>query len=264
MNAIELSNVSLTFPTGHRALSGLSLQVPSGSIFGFLGVNGAGKTTTIRAIAGLLRPDSGSIRLFGSDIAPGDTEHLRAVGFVLDEAMYFEWMTPAEYWTFVAGMQRLEPSSARGRILELLDFLDLEEKKDDAIATLSTGMRKKVSLGAALIHRPRLVILDEPLEGIDALAASAIKSALTLASRQGTTVFITSHVLDTVERFCTEIAILHEGAIAFQCPTRGIASVALPSQPGRTFESLEALFLAITSPGRAGRSLGFLVDERPS
>ena len=264
MNAIELSGVSLTFPTGHRALSGLTLRVRAGSIFGFLGVNGAGKTTTIRTVAGLLRPDSGSVSLFGKEIVPGETEHLRSVGFVLDEPMYFEWMTPVEYWTFVAGMQRLEPSSARGRIEELLDFLDLSEKKDDAIATLSTGMRKKVSLGAALIHRPELVILDEPLEGIDALAASAIKSALTLAARQGTTVFITSHVLDTVERFCTEIAILHEGALAFQCSTGEIATVALPSHPGRRFESLEALFLAITSPGQAGRSLGFLVDDRPA
>jgi ABC-2 type transport system ATP-binding protein len=122
-------------------------------------------------------------------------------------------------------------------------------------------MKKKVSLGAALIHRPRLIILDEPLEGIDALAANAIKAALTLAAGQGTTVFMTSHVLDTVERFCTDIAILHQGAIALQCRTDEIHRVALPLLSGRTFGSLEELFLAIASPERAGRTLGFLLDE---
>jgi ABC-2 type transport system ATP-binding protein len=264
MNAIELSDVSVTFRTGHRALENLSLQVPPGTIFGFLGVNGAGKTTTIRAIAGLRRTDRGTIRLFGKEITPGDTEHLLSVGFVLDEAMYFDWMTPAEYWRFVSGMYRLEPSQARARVDELLDFLELVEKKDDPIATLSTGMRKKISLGAALIHRPRLIVLDEPLEGIDALAASSIKSALTQAVRQGTTVFITSHVLDTMERFCTDIAILHQGAIALQCPTQEITRIAIPSFPGRKFASLEDLFLAIASPGRMGRSLGFLIDEHPA
>lgn len=261
MNAIEFNGVSVTFKTGHRALENLTFRVPAGTIFGFLGVNGAGKTTTIRTLAGLRRPDSGSVRLFGTAISPGDTRHLLSVGFVLDEPMYFDWMTPAEYWRFAGGMYRLEERTVGSRIGELLEFLDLAGKKDDLIATLSTGMKKKVSLGAALIHRPRLIVLDEPLEGIDALAANAIKSALTLASRQGTTVFMTSHVLDTVERFCTDVAVLHQGAIALQCRTSEVADVELPASPGRRFASLEDLFLAIATPAGAGRSLGFLLDD---
>lgn len=261
MNAIELTDVNVTFGTGHHALNGLNLRVPSGTIFGFLGVNGAGKTTTIRAIAGLRRPDSGSIRLFGEEIVPGETGHLSQVGFVLDEPMYFEWMTPSEYWRFAGGMYHLDPPTVSSRVVQLLDFLELGDKKDDLIATLSTGMKKKVSLGAALIHRPRLIVLDEPLEGIDALAANAIKSALTLAAAQGATVFLTSHVLDTVERLCAEIAVLHQGAIALQCRTDEVTRLALPGYPARKFASLEELFLTLTSPGRVGRSLGFLVDE---
>lgn len=261
MNAIDLEGVSVTYRTGHRALENLSLHVPAGTIFGFLGVNGAGKTTTIRTIAGLRRPDRGIVRVLGNAISPGNTEHLLSVGFVLDEPMYFDWMTPAEYWQFAGGMYRLEAGAVRSRVAELLEFLDLEGKKDDLIATLSTGMKKKVSLGAALIHRPQLIVLDEPLEGIDALAAKAVKSALALAARKGTTVFMTSHVLDTVERFCTEIAILHQGAIALQCRADAIASVELPLTPGRTFSSLEDLFLAIVSPAGGRRSPGFLIDE---
>jgi ABC-2 type transport system ATP-binding protein len=261
MNAIELTNVNVTFGTGYHALVDLNLRVPSGTIFGFLGVNGAGKTTTIRAIAGLRRPEGGSIRLFGEEITPGESGHLFQVGFVLDEPMYFEWMTPSEYWRFAGGMYHLDPPTVHSRVVQLLDFLELEDKKDDLIATLSTGMKKKVSLGAALIHRPRLIVLDEPLEGIDALAANAIKSALTLAAAQGTTVFMTSHVLDTVERFCTEIAVLHKGAIVLQCRTDEVTRQALALFPGRRFTSLEELFLTITSPERAGRSLGFLLDE---
>ncbi len=261
MNAIELEGVTVTYKTGHRAIEDLSLRVPAGTIFGFLGVNGAGKTTTIRVLAGLRRADRGTVRLFGNAVTPGDSEHLLSVGFVLDEPMYFDWMTPTEYWQFAGGMYRLDARTARSRAAELLEFLDLEGKKDDLIATLSTGMKKKVSLGAALIHRPRLIVLDEPLEGIDALAANAIKTALTLAVRQGTTVFMTSHVLDTVERFCTEIAILHQGAIALQCRADAIASVELPLTPGRRFSSLEDLFLAIVSFAGGRRSPGFLVDE---
>ncbi len=261
MNAIELEGVSVTYRTGNRALENLSLQVPAGTIFGFLGINGAGKTTTIRTIAGLRRPDRGTVRLFGSAVSPEDTGHLLSVGFVLDEPMYFDWMTPAEYWHFAGGMYRLDARAVRSRVEELLVFLDLERKKDDLIATLSTGMKKKVSLGAALIHRPRLIVLDEPLEGIDALAANAIKAALSLAVRQGTTVFMTSHVLDTVERFCTEIAILHQGIIALQCRADAIPAVELPSSPGRKFSSLEDLFLAVVSPQGGRRSPGFLLDE---
>lgn len=261
MNAIEFAGVSVTFKNGHRALENLSFHVPAGTIFGFLGINGAGKTTTIRTLAGLRRPDRGSVRLFGKTIVPGDTAHLSSVGFVLDEPMYFDWMTPAEYWRFAGGMYRLESRTVSSRVAELLEFLDLGGKTDDLIVTLSTGMKKKVSLGAAMIHRPHLIVLDEPLEGIDALAANAIKSALTLASRQGTTVFMTSHVLDTVERFCTDVAILHQGAIALQCRTSEITHITLPSSPGRTFSSLEELFLAVASPAGGARSLGFLLDE---
>ncbi len=261
MNAIELNGISVTYGTGHRALDSLSLLVPAGSIFGFLGVNGAGKTTTIRVIAGLQRPDSGSVRLLGKPIAPGETEHLLSVGFVLDEPMYFNWMTPTEYWQFAGGMYRIDPHTVDSRIDELMDFLELGEKKDDQIATLSSGMKKKVSLGAALIHRPRLIVLDEPLEGIDALAANGVKSALTLAAARGTTVFVTSHALDTVERFCTDIAVLHQGAIALQCRTDEIPRIKLPASPGKRFTSLEDLFLTIASPGGKGRTLGFLLAQ---
>lgn len=260
MNVCELEGVVKVFDSGHRALDGLSMSVPRGSIFGFLGMNGAGKTTTIRIIAGLLRADGGRIRLFDRDFVPEDPEHLRQMGFVLDEPLYFDWMTVREYWEFVGGMYTVERSQIARRVGELLEFFDLEAKREEPIATYSTGMKKKVSLGASLIHRPRFLLLDEPLEGIDALAANSVKEALREASRQGTTVLITSHALDAMERLCTEIGILHEGRLAVRAPAGGFRE--LPAPPGTPpFQTLEELFVSVVGRGIAPNRLRFLHDD---
>jgi ABC-2 type transport system ATP-binding protein len=258
MNAIELDGIEKSYDSGQRVIDGLTLHVPEGQIFGFLGINGAGKTTTIRILAGLQRSDTGRTRIFGREVEPGRTEHLGEIGFVLDEPMYFDWMSPEEYWKFAGGMYGLEHTTISTRLTELLGFFDLQEKKDDPIATLSTGMKKKVSLGAALIHRPKLIVLDEPLEGIDALAASTIKEALMLAAKKGTTVFLTSHVLDTVERLCTDVAILHRGTVILQCPTSAVRSLVRPTLPSQTYASLEELFVDTVSDGTHRNRLTFL------
>jgi ABC-2 type transport system ATP-binding protein len=258
MNILEMAGLTKTYDSGHRAIDGLSLSVPKGSIFGFLGLNGAGKTTTIRIMAGLCDKDSGSVRLFGKEIEDHDVSYKRRIGFVLDEPLYFDWMSASEYLHFVGVMYGLPGSDVDARTHELLEFFDLTDKQSEPIDSFSTGMKKKVSLAAAIIHKPELIILDEPLEGIDALAASAIKESLTLMASKGTTVFITSHVLDTIERFCTDLAILHQGKILLQCKTSEIRNLAKGTLANASYESLEELFVDLLSEKARKKQLSWL------
>lgn len=258
VNPLELRGLVKVYETGHRVLDGLSLSVPAGSIFGFIGLNGAGKTTTIRIVAGLISKTAGSVRLFGREIDPRESDHQKEIGYVLDDPLYFDWMSPRQYLEFVGTMYSLERGEAIRRTDELLDFFDLAGKRDEPIGTFSTGMKKKVSLAAAIVHRPRLIILDEPLEGIDALAASAIKETLTMMAAEGTTIFVTSHVLDTVERFCTDVAIIHAGKIVLSCKTGEIRTLARGTFKNESYRSLEELFVEIVSDRVKRKHLSFL------
>jgi ABC-2 type transport system ATP-binding protein len=258
LNILELENLEKTFDSGHRALVGLSLAVPAGSIFGFIGLNGAGKTTTIRIIAGLTAADSGTVRIGGRSLAGGDRDYLARVGFVLDEPLYFDWMAAREYLAWVGRMYGLRDSESDHRTAELLDFFDLPPTDSQPIRLFSTGMKKKVSLAAAIIHKPDLIILDEPLEGIDALAANAIKETLTLMASRGSSIFITSHVLDTVERFCSEVAILHQGRLVLRCPTGEIRQRAGTVLNRENGGSLEELFVELVAGSKIRKPLSYV------
>jgi ABC-2 type transport system ATP-binding protein len=246
-NILELKGITKVFGGEIIALDGISLGVPEGSIFGFVGLNGAGKTTTIRIIAGMLRATSGEMSFLGKPYTAHDRAAKRQFGFVLDEPLYFEWMTAREYLRFAAVMYELCMREAVSRTNDLLEFLDLTARADDPIATYSTGMRKKVSLAASIIHKPRVVILDEPLEGIDALTSSAIKKALRHIAHSGSTIIITSHNLDTLERLCDHIGIIHQGRVLLQCTVTDLLE-RTKSLSGEEFtESLEDVFLRIVS-----------------
>lgn len=258
MNAIELAGLSKTYESGRTALDGLTMTVPAGSLFGFIGLNGAGKTSTIRILAGLLRPDGGTVRLFGRDVIPGDQWHKSETGFVLDRPVYFPWMTGREYLDFVGRIHQIPEAELEQRSQELFAFLDLDDHADEVIGSYSTGMGKKISLAGAIIHRPRLIVLDEPLEGIDALAAAAIKETLARITSFGSTVLITSHVLETIEKLCTEIALIHRGTLLLQSSTATIHREAEALVGDRRFSSLEELFLGLVSDRQRTLRLSFL------
>jgi len=194
------------------AVNGVDLEVPRGSFFGFLGPNGAGKSTTIRILTGLIPADSGYIEILGLPLAENEIEIKSRIGLVPDESLLFDRLTGAEFLEFVGRMYRLDRRTAIERATGLLDLLELPNDRK-IIGEYSKGMRKRVAMAAALIHHPDLFLMDEPFEGVDAVGARLMKDILIDQVRRGATVFLTSHVLEVVERLCDHIAIINHGAI---------------------------------------------------
>jgi len=195
------------------AVDGLSLTVPRGCFFGFLGPNGAGKSTTIRMLTGLIPPNSGSIDLLGMPMPAAGLEIKKRIGLVPDESLLFDRLTGSEFLEFVGRMYGLARPVARERAQGLLGLFELEESGRKLIAEYSKGMRKRVAMAASLIHHPELFLMDEPFEGVDAVGARLMKDILVDQVQRGATVFLTSHVLEVVERLCDRVAIIHEGKI---------------------------------------------------
>ena len=231
------------------AVDGLTLEVPRGSFFGFLGPNGAGKTTTIRMMIGLVQPTSGTIELLGFRLPEQALEIKRRIGLVPDESLLFDRLTGAEFLEFVGRMYGLERPIARERSRELLELFELDADARKLIAAYSKGMRKRVAMAAALIHRPELFLLDEPFEGVDAVGARLMKDILQDQIRHGATVFLTSHVLDVVERLCDRVAIVHDGKLVME------QAVGELRHGG---ETLEDVFVRVVGGGRDAEKLDWL------
>lgn len=213
--AIEIRDLIKTY-NGFHAVDGLSVTVPQGCFFGFLGPNGAGKTTTIRMLTGLAQPDSGSMQILGLPMPERSLEIRKQIGLVPDDSLLFDYLTGSEYLEFVARLYGLARPLARARAGELLELFQLAENRRKLIGEYSKGMRKRVAMAAALIHRPRLFLMDEPFEGVDAIGARLMKDILLEQVQHGATVFLTSHVLDVVERLCDQVAIINRGKIIVQ------------------------------------------------
>lgn len=255
---IVLDNVTKRYENGHRALAGLSLTVPRGSIMGFVGLNGAGKSTTIRLLAGLDHADDGTVLVLGHPAVSRPPVIAARIGFVLDDPFYFEWLSGREYCSWTGMMYGVPQAECERRTAELLRLLDLPDDDRALIGTYSTGMKKKISLAAALIHAPSLLILDEPLEAVDAVAARTIKDILTDLASRGTTVFITSHALDTVERFCTDVCIIHEGRIIVQSPMATLADAVRPLLGDQAGATLEENFVSLVAPATTRQRLSYV------
>ena len=234
---------------GKAAVDGLTLTVPQGCFFGFLGPNGAGKTTTIRMLMGLAPPTSGEIELLGLKLPDGSVEIKKLIGLVPDETLLFDHLTGAEFIEFVGRMYSLERSIARERARELLTLFELDGNERKLIAEYSKGMRKRVAMAAALIHRPKLFLMDEPFEGVDAVGARLMKEILLEQVRQGATIFLTSHVLEVVERLCDRVAIINEGRLVID---ESMSSLRAGS------ETLEDIFVRVVGAERHAEMLDWL------
>lgn len=195
------------------ALDALTLDVPAGSCFGLVGPNGSGKSTTLRSVVGLVRYDHGRIEVCGHDLA-GDLERARSMmGVVLDPLQLFERLTAREFLATMGDLRTLDRDLVRDRSEQLFATLQLDGDADRQIAGYSHGMRKKTSLAAALLHRPRLLLLDEPFEGVDPVSARTIRSMLDRFRSGGGTVVLSSHVMDLVERLCDHVGVIHHGRV---------------------------------------------------
>jgi ABC-2 type transport system ATP-binding protein len=211
--AIRLENLTRDFET-IRAVDGLSLEVPAGTIFGFLGPNGAGKTTTIRLLLGLLEPTAGQAEVLGCDTR-SQAEEIRArTGALLEHPGIYESLSAQDNLEFYARAYRLPPAERRARIRALLEQMDLWERRQDQAGTWSKGMQQKLALARALLHRPPLVLLDEPTAGLDVPSAAAVRNDLAeLAEREGTTVFLTTHNMAEAEKLCSRVAVIRKGRL---------------------------------------------------
>ncbi|HEY4008926.1 MAG TPA: ABC transporter ATP-binding protein [Acidobacteriaceae bacterium] len=212
MSAIAVHDLSRSF-NGFTAVDHIELNVEAGQFFGFLGPNGAGKSTTIKMLTGLLAPTTGSIQILGEDLFRNPLEVKRHIGVVPEGMALFGKLTAREYLEFVGRMYGLERRTAQERTAELLEFMNLADEPKKMIADFSHGMGKKLALAAAVIHGPKVLFLDEPFEGVDAVAAGTLKSMLQRMIARGATIFLTSHVLEIVERLCSHIAIIDRGRI---------------------------------------------------
>ena len=217
------------------AVDHLDLIVPSGSFYGFLGPNGAGKSTTLKCLTGLLRPSSGTMTILDRDPARDGVEIKREVGIIPEEEALFERLTGMETLSFVGQVHGLDDATLTHRAGELLELLDLAGSAGKLVADYSHGMRKKLAMAVALLHAPRLLFLDEPFEGIDAVASRQIKDVLHSFVRRGGTVLLTSHILEIVERVADHVGIIDRGRLVAQGPLAEVAA-------GR---SLEDAFIAL-------------------
>ena len=239
--ALEIRQLTKRFGA-KTAVDALDLTIPRGEFHALLGPNGAGKTTTLRIVAGLLRADEGSVSVLGHDVGTDALAAKRVLAFLPDDPLLYGKLKPLEYLEFVAGLWRIEPAVAAPKADELLEWLGLADQKGEMVEGFSRGMRQKLALAGALIHEPQVLILDEPLTGLDAGAARQVKDLLVERVKAGNTVILTTHILEIAERLAERISIIDGGRIVAQGT---LAELREHSQGGGD-ATLEDIFLGLT------------------
>ncbi len=229
------------------AVHDLDLEIAAGEVFGFLGPNGAGKTTTIRMMVGLLEASAGQVLLGGHDLAREPEAAKALLGFVPDQPFLYDKLTAKEFLRFIGGLYRVDPRDIADRTVDLLEEFGLVDRTEELIETFSHGMKQRLALAAALIHRPRILILDEPMVGMDPQGALALRHLLGALAASGVTIFISTHSLGVAEEICDRIGIIDHGRLIAQgtlaeLRTRASEFSVLPSREG----SLESVFLSLT------------------
>lgn len=246
--AIAVSDLRKVYE-GKAAVDDLSLTVPRGSFFGFLGPNGAGKSTTIRMLTGLIPATSGTIELLGLRMPAEENAIKQRIGLVPDDSLLFDRLTGVEFLEFVGRMYSLARPMARQRAAELMELFELADQGRKIIGEYSKGMRKRVAMAASLIHKPELFLMDEPFEGVDAVGARLMKDILLDQVKHGATIFLTSHVLEVVERLCDHAAIINDGKI--------VAEGSMAELRGGS-ETLEDVFVRTVGADKAYEKLDWL------
>jgi len=238
-DALVLEDLTKVF--AKPAVDHLSLRVRAGELYALLGPNGAGKTTTLRMVAGLLKPTSGGIRVFGVDALADSSAAKQMIAWAPDEPLLYDRLSPMEYLEFVAGLWGVPPAEGRARAEALLKLLGLWDQRDQRCETFSRGMKQKTALAGALIHEPRLLILDEPLTGLDAAVSRQVKDLLQARVKGGATVILTTHILEVAERIADRIGIIQAGKLLAEGTL-----TELRERAGEREGTLEDVFLELT------------------
>jgi ABC-2 type transport system ATP-binding protein len=242
---IELRQLTKRYGT-FTAVDGIDLSVPPGELFGFLGPNGAGKTTTLRMIAGILRPTAGRVSIGGVDLLDKPNEAKQKLGFIPDRPFIYEKLTGMEFLRFVAGLYAQEGEAVEHRSRELLALFDLEDWRDELIESYSHGMRQKLIISSAFVHRPDVIVVDEPMVGLDPKAAKTLKDLFREYTRRGHTIMMSTHTLEVAQALCDRIAIIQRGKIR-ACGTM----IELREHAASGTDGLEEIFLRLTGDGLA-------------
>lgn len=238
---IQIYNLSKSYANSDiKAVDGVTLKINEGDIFGFLGPNGAGKSTTIKCLTGILPYNEGSIKICGHDLAENGVLAKSNIGFVADEHILYEGLSGYEYINFIANVFNIEASVRKERITKYAELFDMTDKLSNKISTYSHGMKQKVSIIAALVHEPKVWVLDEPLTGLDPKASFELKKLMIEHAKNGNVVFFSSHVLEVVEKLCTRVGIINKGKMVTVCDMKEL-------QERRNDISLEQLFLNLTN-----------------
>ena len=241
---IEISNLSMRYGD-LLALDGLDLVIPRGELFAFLGPNAAGKTTTIKLLTGLIEPTSGSARICGYDIQKEPLEAKRRIGYIPDVAEFYDKLTPVEFMAFIAELFQVPHEAAKTRTPELMERFSLVPYARQRIENLSHGTRQRLAFASAFLHEPEVVIVDEPMVGLDPKNARVVKEELKARSREGVTVFLSTHLLNVAQELADRVGIIHHGKLLALGTVEEIRAQA----GGRADESLEELFLDLTGGG---------------
>ncbi|MGC4121220.1 MAG: ABC transporter ATP-binding protein [Myxococcales bacterium] len=249
--AIEVDQVTRSFGSV-QAVRGISFSVPRGQIRGYLGPNGAGKSTTLKMLSGLLAPSSGAVRIAGLDPTRAPLEVKRKLGFVPESGALFGLLTAREHLELVADLHELPAAQAKARSGELLSMFALENLAGRRIDKLSKGQKQKVALATALLHEPEVLLLDEPLNGLDVESARAFKELMQQTVARGGTVLFSSHILDVVERLCHRAIILHQGAVVADAPTAELVARSKDKSLESVFHELVTSEKAAGAQGAAG------------
>ncbi len=246
-HALELAGLRKSF--ARVAVDDLDLTVRAGELYALLGPNGAGKTTTLRMVAGLQAPDAGSIRVFGVDALADPIGAKRIIAWLPDEPLLYDKLDPLEYLEFVAGLWGVDGSVAAARAEELLRWLELWDSRNERCEGFSRGMKQKVALAGALIHEPKLLILDEPLTGLDAHASRQVKDLLAERVRGGATIILTTHILEVAERMATRIGIIRAGRLVAEGTLDELRAQSSAAVEGGGDATLEEMFLVLARAG---------------
>src|SRR5687768_801024 len=242
---IELRSLTKRYGS-FTAVAGIDLEVPKGELFGFLGPNGAGKTTTLRMIAGILRPTSGVVQIGGIDIAADPVAAKMKLGFIPDRPFIYEKLTGGEFLRFVAGLYDQEGAHVEHRARELLTLFDLEEWRDELVESYSHGMRQKLIISSAFVHRPEVIVVDEPMVGLDPKAAKILKELFREYTNRGHTIMMSTHTLEVAESLCDRIGIIQGGHIRAEGTMEELRQLSAGGGGG-----LEDIFLKLTGEGAA-------------